>query len=108
MDEMPKKSARGIEDLRASLDRIWLAGLGALAETEKRGDKLFKTLVKKGKKHQLVPFAEAAIDRRIERALERLGVATSAEVASLRKEVAQLREPRGASPTGKRKPAPKK
>ena len=34
--------------LRESAERIWLAGLGALAVTEEEGTKLFKSLVKKG------------------------------------------------------------
>lgn len=34
--------------IRESAERIWLAGLGALAVTEEQGTKLFKSLVKKG------------------------------------------------------------
>jgi poly(hydroxyalkanoate) granule-associated protein len=36
------------ERVRASANRIWLAGLGAFALAEQEGGKLFKSLVKKG------------------------------------------------------------
>lgn len=37
-------------DLKESANKIWLAGLGALAAAEEEGSKLFKNLVEKGEK----------------------------------------------------------
>jgi poly(hydroxyalkanoate) granule-associated protein len=127
-----KKNEGGLEDLKASINKIWLAGLGAFAEAEKQGDRLFQSLVQEGRKHES-EFAltsenvkesvataerqaketwvgiESAIDRQVERALKRLGVATSADVASVKRELAQLRKQVAARPAAKRrKPAPKK
>jgi poly(hydroxyalkanoate) granule-associated protein len=45
---MPKKERK---DLKASADRIFLAGLGALTIAEEEGTKLFKKLVRKGENY---------------------------------------------------------
>ena len=37
-------------EIKESVGKIWLAGLGALAAAEEEGSKLFKTLVEKGEK----------------------------------------------------------
>lgn len=109
---MAKKKKRQLSKLEISARQVWLAGLGALAEAEKRGDKAFQSLVKKGKKYEaLVPSAgkvardgveaarkhaeqawhdmESAFEHRLERALERVGVASRSEVEGLRKKVAE-------------------
>ena len=112
---MAKKKSDRIEDLKTSLETVWLAGLGALAQAEKQGDKLFKTLVKKGKKYEeLIPVAgdavkgsvkaarkqateafqgmEAAFDRQVKAAVRRAGFASKKEVAALKKEIALLKK----------------
>lgn len=46
---MSKKDKKGIPgEVRESAEKIWLAGLGALATAEEEGGKLFRTLVEKG------------------------------------------------------------
>lgn len=50
------KKKMDVEDLqknvKESAQRIWLAGLGALATAEEEGGKLFKNLVKKGEAYE--------------------------------------------------------
>ncbi len=59
---MARKKGDRLEDLKTSLETVWLAGLGALAQAEKQGGKLFKTLVKQGKKYEeLIPLAGDAV-----------------------------------------------
>ncbi len=93
---MAKNKDDRLEDLKTSFEKVWLAGLGALAQAEKQGGKLFKTLVKKGKKYEvLIPIAgdavkdsvkaarkqanetfqgmEAAFDRQVKAAMKRAG-----------------------------------
>ncbi len=44
-----KKTQKQVaEGLKASANKIWLAGLGALSTAEEEGGKLFKSLVKRG------------------------------------------------------------
>ena len=134
---MAKKKDDALDALKTSANKVWLAGLGALAQAGKQGDKLFKTLVKKGKKYEdLIPTSgdvrdtvdaakkqasetynsmEAAFDRQVANALERAGVARQAEVNALRKEVAKLKREAKGKPakaeketTKKKKPAAKK
>jgi poly(hydroxyalkanoate) granule-associated protein len=125
---MAKKKADRLEDLKATAEKVWLAGLGALAQAEKQGDKLFKSLVKKGKRYdELIPLAgdavkgsvmtakkqaneafqgmEAAFDRQVKAAVKRAGLARKADVDALKKEVAQLKK---ASKSPKKKAATKK
>ncbi|HSF20268.1 MAG TPA: phasin family protein [Vicinamibacteria bacterium] len=108
------------EQGQASLvSKIWLAGLGALAEAEERGDKFFKALVKKGRAFEPTlkePFEsvgdafkssvdaasdkasagfkelEGVIDRSIASAMKKAGIASRKEVEALRKEVVKLRQ----------------
>ena len=112
---MAKNKDDRIEDLKTSFEKVWLAGLGALAQAEKQGGKLFKTLVKKGKKYEvLIPIAgdavkdsvktarkqandafrgmEAAFDRQVKAAMKRSGVATKKDVEALKKEIASLKK----------------
>jgi poly(hydroxyalkanoate) granule-associated protein len=64
------------EKVKASANKIWLAGLGAFAVAEQEGGKMFKNLVKKGESYEemgrerfeqvrerVESFAEAARDR---------------------------------------------
>ena len=129
---MAKKKNDVLDDLKSSAEKVWLAGLGALAQAEKQGDKLFKSLVKKGKKFDdLLPSAgdalkdsvaaakkqanrtfsdmEAAIDRQVAKAIKRAGLARQSDVNALKKEVAKLkRAAKGKATTTRRKPAKKK
>jgi len=112
---MAKTKDDRLEDLKTSFEKVWLAGLGALAQAEKQGDKLFKTLVKKGKKYEvLIPIAgdavkesvkgarkqandafkgmEAAFDRQVKAAVKRAGLASKKDVDALKKEVANLKK----------------
>ena len=112
---MAKNKDDRLEDLKTSLEKVWLAGLRALAQAEKQGDKLFKTLVKKGKKYEvLIPVAgdavkdsvkaaqkqtndafrgmEAAFDRQVKAAMKRAGVASKKDVDALKKEIASLKK----------------
>lgn len=128
---MAKKKDDALRALKTSTNKVWLAGLGALAQAGKQGDKLFKTLVKKGKKYEdLIPTSgdvrdtvdaakkqasetynsmEAAFDRQVANALERAGVARQAEVNALKKEVEKLkREAKGKPAKAKKAGAKKK
>ena len=111
---MAKKRKDQLDELKTSAQKVWLAGVEALSEAEKQGDKLFKTLVKKGKKYEDVfrePVemagdavdkakkqankafrgVETAFDAQVAAAMRRLGVASSSEVEALRNEVARLK-----------------
>ena len=112
---MAKNKDDRLEDLKTSLEKVWLAGLGALAQAEKQGGKLFKTLVKKGKKYEvLIPIAgdavkdsvkaarkqandafqgmEAAFDQQVKAAMKRAGVASKKDVDALKKEIERLKK----------------
>ena len=127
---MAKKKGDRIEDLKATAEKVWLAGLGALAQAEKQGDKLFKSLVKKGKRYEeLIPLAgdavkdsvttakkqaneafqgmEAAFDRQVRAAMKRAGLASKSEVDALKKDVARLKKA-SKSPRSKTKAPAKK
>ena len=112
---MAKKEDDRLEDLKNSFDKVWLAGLGALAQAEKQGGRFFKTLVKKGKKYEeLIPVAgdavkdsvkaarkqandafqgmEAAFDRQVKAAMKRAGLASKKDIDALKKEIASLKK----------------
>jgi poly(hydroxyalkanoate) granule-associated protein len=107
------------EKLSASARKIWLAGLGAIAEAEKRGDEIFETLVESGESYEKnlkEPLGKASgafresvstatskatsalhdleglVDRKVTSAMKSMGLATRAEVESLRKEVERLKK----------------
>jgi poly(hydroxyalkanoate) granule-associated protein len=111
---MAKKKKDRLDELKTSAQKVRLAGLGALSEAEKQGDKLFKTLVKKGKKyenvfHEPVEMArdavdkakkrtnkaikdvETAFDTQVAAAMRRLDVANRYEVEALRNEISRLK-----------------
>jgi poly(hydroxyalkanoate) granule-associated protein len=116
---MTKPKTTPYDDLRATTRKIWLAGLGAIAEAEKRGEEVFQSLVKSGEKHEHLftePVEkaggalresmqtvstktssgfrelEAAVDRQVAAAMKRVGLASRRELEALRKEVSRLRE----------------
>lgn len=115
---------------RPSAQKVWLAGLGALAIAEEEGGKLFRSLVSKGEKYEkglnkpveratkkvkgtvkevrgragkTLAGIEAALDRQVTAALHRVGVPTRKEIADLARKVDRLNKTIGA-----RKPAKKK
>ena len=96
--------------LRESAERIWLAGLGALALTEEQGTRIFKNLVKKGegfeqqtrtlldKQIGTVRQAPGTAIRRLEGGVEstltdmlhRFGIPTRREIHTLTRRVESL------------------
>jgi poly(hydroxyalkanoate) granule-associated protein len=117
--DMTKPKTNPYDDLRATTRKIWLAGLGAIAEAEKRGEAVFQSLVKSGEKNEHLftePMEraggalresvetvttktssslrelEAAVDRQVAAAMKRAGLASRSEIEALRKEVASLRK----------------
>ncbi len=116
---MAKQETDAFERLSASARRIWLAGLGAIAEAEKRGDEIFESLVESGEgyeKNLKEPIGKARgaveetvatakskassaldelerlVERQVKAAMKSMGVASRAEVESLRREVARLKK----------------
>ena len=99
--------------------QVWLAGLGALAKAEKEGSKLFDTLVQRGEEleAQAMQKAEDAVEdlkdrlegaregavnnlnklekvfqKRVTRALHRLGVPSREDIQDLARQVNVLQE----------------
>jgi len=110
-----KKPKKG--ELRESAEKVWLAGLGALATAEEEGGKAFKNLVRKGQRYQKSikkPVGEAkkkvgdAFDHQVTMTLHRLGVPTRKEIADLTLRVEQLTRKLEAKPKAVRKTAGKK
>jgi poly(hydroxyalkanoate) granule-associated protein len=101
------------DELKESVHRIWLAGLGALAAAEEEGSKLFARLVDRGRDvesrgkvevdkvksevDKMKSKAENAFeawgekfDEKLVAALHRLGVPTRDEIRNLTKRVEEL------------------
>ena len=105
------------EDLKESVHKVWLAGLGAVATAEEEGSKFLKNLVEKGEayenrgkerftevKEKVGEAADKAKDRAettaekmgekfdeaVASALRRLGVPSREEIATLTKRVEEL------------------
>lgn len=101
------------DELKESVHRIWLAGLGALAAAEEEGSKLFSRLVDRGRDvesrgkvevdkvkaevDKMKSKAESAFetwgekfDEKLASALHRLGVPTRDEIRNLTKRVEEL------------------
>jgi poly(hydroxyalkanoate) granule-associated protein len=96
--------------LRDSVEQVWLAGLGALALTEREGNRLFRTLVKQGEGFEkdakvrlrkavaaakeapgaTVDRIESGLDETMTGVLRRLGVPTKREITSLTRRVEGL------------------
>ncbi len=111
---MAKKNGKASsKDLKDSANKVWLAGLGALATVGEEGGKMFDELVKKGKAFEpkvmsQVEMAkdkfevakgkagkawtkiEGSIDDRVTAAIHRIGVPTRDEIKELSKRVAEL------------------
>ncbi len=114
-----KEKTDAFEKLSASARKIWLAGLGAIAEAEKRGDEIFDTLVERGESYEknlkeplgkaggafresvataksratsAFSDLEGVVDQKIAAAMKTMGLATRAEVEALRKEVERLKK----------------
>jgi poly(hydroxyalkanoate) granule-associated protein len=130
---MTKRETDAFERLSASARRIWLAGLGAVAEAEKRGDEIFESLVESGESYEetlkepigkargafrdsvstaqskassALHDLEGLVDRKVAAAMKTMGLASRAEVQSLRKEVERLKKAPASRP--KKKSAKKK
>jgi poly(hydroxyalkanoate) granule-associated protein len=115
--EAPQDKNNVQEDIKDSVHRIWLAGLGALAAAVEDGSKLFSRLVDRGrdvesrgkvevdkvvdKASEVVDKAKAKagstwddlgskVDETITSALHRLGVPTREEIHNLTKRVEEL------------------
>ena len=105
------------KDVRANAQRIWLAGLGAMARAEEEGSKLFTSLVQEGERFQskgkvqwdevrrevertakkarreaegAVGKIEKTFDRQVSRTLRRVGVPTRDEISALARRVEEL------------------
>jgi poly(hydroxyalkanoate) granule-associated protein len=110
---MSKKSKNPQEEIRDSVQKIWLAGLGALAATEEEGVKIFNSLVEKGEAYEARGKKEAAkvrkkvestvgkaessweklgeaFDEKVSGAIKRLGVPSRDEITKLTKRVEEL------------------
>ncbi|MEM1206251.1 MAG: phasin family protein [Acidobacteriota bacterium] len=105
------------DELKASANKIWLAGLGALSAAEEEGNKLFKSLVERGEQYESKgreaiddvkgdvedavdkaksqatgawDKAEDRLDAVVSGALKRFGVPTRSEIATLTQRVEEL------------------
>lgn len=103
---MAEKKESTQEELRESMHKIWLAGLGALAAAEEEGEKLFKRLVDRGEKMESegrkgvkeargrVESAwsdlEGKLDETVAGVLNRLGVPTREEIQTLTQRIEEL------------------
>lgn len=107
---MSKKEKNTGTELRDAANKIWLAGLGALATAEEEGGKMFKKLVAKGEdfegrnkeqfEEQVTKAKKTAdkawdnltstIDERVTGTLHRLGVPSRTEIQKLTKRVEEL------------------
>jgi polyhydroxyalkanoate synthesis regulator phasin len=127
----PAAASNGSADLQAraehlsrslveSAQQIWMAGVGAFNRAQGEGSKLFEALVKEGMtidKHARslaggrVDAVRDAVEDRVQRALNKLGIPGREEVAGLNARVdaltAQLRRNGAARPAKKAAPAKK-
>lgn len=115
---MSKKDKKMIpNEVRESANKIWLAGLGALATAEEEGGKLFRTLVEKGETFEAkgrervgeimgtvgdsvgslrknaderISDLGDGLDDTIVTALRRLGVPSREEIATLNRRIEEL------------------
>jgi len=110
---MSEESRKVQEDIKASVHKIWLAGLGALAAAEEEGTKIFNSLIEKGEVYESRGRDELAkvrervegaigkaedsweklgdsLDEKVAGAIERLGVPNRDELETLTKRVEEL------------------
>ena len=113
-----KKAAEKIQDeLKDSVNKVWLAGLGALATAEEEGMKVFKNLVERGESYEARnreryeevrtkveetadkaknkagstwDTVEDKFDETVAATMRRLGVPSRDEIATLTKRVEEL------------------
>jgi len=107
------------EDLKESVHKIWLAGLGAVALTEEKGTEFFKGLVERGESYKIkmpgeeqlkevkekltdardkakeragstFDKVEGKLDDAVSGAMRRLGVPSRDEIATLTQRVEEL------------------
>jgi poly(hydroxyalkanoate) granule-associated protein len=129
-----KEKTDAFEKLSSSARKIWLAGLGAIAEAEQRGDEIFESLVESGESYEKTlrePLGKASgafresvstaqskassalhdlegiVDKKVSAAMKTMGLASRAEVESLRREVERLKKA-SAGRSAKKKSAKKK
>lgn len=114
---MAKKTSTDIKDLKETANKVWLAGLGALASVGEEGGKLFNNLVDKGSgvesrgrkelskaKSMIAEVADQAkneaqnawsrlervLDDKVSASLHRVGVPSRDEIKNLSARVAEL------------------
>ena len=114
---MAKKTSNDMKDLKETANKVWLAGLGALASVGEEGGRLFNTLVEKGSgvesrgkkefakaKTALGEVADQAkseaqnawsrletvLDDKVTASLHRVGVPSREEIKNLSARVAEL------------------
>lgn len=101
-----ERSKDAAKDLKESAQRIWLAGLGALAVAEEEGGRMFDNLVDRGRDWEgrskermegarsrvrhTVDDVEDRIDERVSAALRRFGVPSREEIRELTRRVEEL------------------
>lgn len=101
-----ERSKNAAKDLKESAQRIWLAGLGALAVAEEEGGRVFESLVDRGREWEgrskermdearervrtTVDDVEDRIDERVTAALQRFGVPSREEIRELTRRVEEL------------------
>lgn len=101
-----EKTKKATNDLKESAQKIWLAGLGALAVAEEEGARMFETLVERGRDWEgrgrermeearsrmkdRVDDVEDKIDDRVTAALKRFGVPSREEIRELTRRVEEL------------------
>lgn len=117
MAKKSKKTKEIQDDLKESVHKIWLAGLGALATAEEEGSKVFKNLVARGENYETKgrkAFEDAkgkvegaaddarekatssfekigtTVDDTVARVLQKTGVPTREEIALLTRRVEEL------------------
>jgi poly(hydroxyalkanoate) granule-associated protein len=122
-----KKERKAQRDLKDSAQKIWLAGVGALAVAEEEGVRMFDSLVERGREWEgrgrermdkarsrvehAVDDVEERVDERVSQVMHRLGVPTRDEIQRLTRKVEELNAkierlhtPPPAAPKGAAKP----
>ena len=117
MSRMTKPADR-TRTARSSVERIWLAGLGAFALTEEQGSRFFQSLVTKGERFEKARKAELTnawrhakempadalemveknVDDGMTTVLSRLGMPTKKEISLLTRRVETLADRVGSKP----------
>ncbi len=133
---MATETKKPQKELKESAQKIWLAGLGALAVAEEEGVRMFDSLVERGRDWEgrgkermdqarsrvehAVDDVEERIDERVSKVMHRLGVPSRDEIQRLTRKVEELNAkierlhtpqppppPAGAAAGGKRAAKPK-